>query len=580
MSATLPPNAPDLSGTQYELERLLGEGGFGQAYLAFNKGLRRRCVIKLLTDTTNPGFVARFYREAQVMANLDHTTIPHVHEVATTKDGRPYFVMEFVDGKSLGEHVADEGGTLSISEACRLTADAAEGLAAAHEVGIVHRDVKLANLLVNKKNQLKVIDFGIARKTIEEGETTAGIHTRQGELLGTPRYMSPEQCMAKSLGPASDFYSLGVVLFILLTGQSPFDGTAYDMMMHHVREPPPRLGDVAGKSFPPELEALVARMLMKDPRARFSNGQELAIELRRFTTQGAHPATSAPPHSPSVPPAVGGRDAMTAMPSMSSPLPLREHTPTPSISYAPATRTEMRLGSGVRGMVLEPSVTLSPISAFAHDKTQAADMGAAVSALSAAYGNVPEPSMTAAPPGPTHSGTQALPRRDITPSSLQTAVGITPPKTSTNRWPLVLVAVVVLAVPAVFFAMRARDQASTTSPSDTGPGAPSEPKRKTPTTATGSSSDVPVATATPTTPTEALTQSAATIASSSAKVPSRPTVVGTSPPNKIAPTAKTKPSASAPGVTAAATTPVPVATPSAKSTTPPVSSTAAVDSPF
>ena len=158
----------------------------GQAYLAF-KGLRRRCMIMLLTDTTNPGFVARFYREAQVMANPDHTTIQHVHDVATTKDSRPYFFMEFVDGKSLGEHVADEGGTLSISEACRLTADAAEGLAAAHEVGIVHRDVKLANLLVNKKNQIKVIDFGIARKTIEEESTVpANIASSKAKVAPKP----------------------------------------------------------------------------------------------------------------------------------------------------------------------------------------------------------------------------------------------------------------------------------------------------------------------------------------------------------------------------------------------------------
>lgn len=210
MSEPLPPNAPDLSATQYSIERLLGEGGFGQAYLAYNRGLKRRCVIKLLTDITNTNFVARFYREAQVMANLEHATIPRIYEVATTKDGRPYFVMEFIDGKSLADHLADEGGVLSLSEACRIVADAAEGLAAAHEVGVVHRNVKLANLLINKRGQVKVIDFGIARKTIEEGDNTPQQMTKQGELLGTPRYMSPEQCMAKPIGPASILYSLGV----------------------------------------------------------------------------------------------------------------------------------------------------------------------------------------------------------------------------------------------------------------------------------------------------------------------------------------------------------------------------------
>lgn len=115
--AGLPPDAPDLSETQFTLEKLLGQGGFGAAYQVFNRGLRRRCVLKLLTDIKNPNFVARFFREAQVMANLDHPAIPRVHEVNTLRDGRPYFVMELVDGLSLGDHLVEKGGPLSVAEA-------------------------------------------------------------------------------------------------------------------------------------------------------------------------------------------------------------------------------------------------------------------------------------------------------------------------------------------------------------------------------------------------------------------------------------------------------------------------------
>lgn len=359
--AGLPPDAPDLSETQFTLEKLLGQGGFGAAYQVFNRGLRRRCVLKLLTDIKNPNFVARFFREAQVMANLDHPAIPRVHEVNTLRDGRPYFVMELVDGLSLGDHLVEKGGPLSVAEACEICAAAAEGLAAAHEMGVVHRDIKLPNLLISRKGQVKVIDFGIAHQRAEDMDGL-GANTMAGQLLGTPRYMSPEQILGQSLGPASDVYSLAVVLSILLTGRSPFDGSAQQMMMGHAMQPPPTLQALAGIDFPAPLEELFARMLEKDPTRRPSDGVELARALRRVGTSTAVAAAPAPAddlrNAPTATP-----ETLTA-PKLSQPAAM---VPEPSLvtgatpNRVPAP-TELRLDLGpVRAMLFEPSITLTAL---------------------------------------------------------------------------------------------------------------------------------------------------------------------------------------------------------------------------
>jgi len=354
--AGLPPDAPDLSETQFTLEKLLGQGGFGAAYQVFNRGLRRRCVLKLLTDTSNQNFVARFFREAQVMANLDHPAIPRVHEVNQLRDGRPYFVMELVDGQSLGDYLMEKDGPLPIREACEICAAAAEGLAAAHEMGVVHRDIKLPNLLISRKGQVKVIDFGIAHQRLEDMDG-AGAKTIAGQLLGTPRYMSPEQILGQPLGPSSDFYSLGVVLAILLTGKSPFDGNAQQMMMGHAMQPPPSLEALAGMAFPQELEALFARMMEKEPSRRFHDGTELARALRAVSAQQGAVATGA--LHPDL------RNAPTATPEpLTAPQAPMARSVEPSAITTPGqgpARTQLRMDLAMRAMVIEPSVTISAL---------------------------------------------------------------------------------------------------------------------------------------------------------------------------------------------------------------------------
>jgi predicted Ser/Thr protein kinase len=541
----LPADAPDLAGTQYVLERLLGEGGFGQAYLAYNNGLRRRCVLKVLTDIDNPGFVARFYREAQVMANLEHPTIPRVHEVATTKAGQPFFVMEFVDGKSLGDHLADEGGTLDVGEAARLVADAAEGLAAAHEMGVIHRDVKLANLLVNKRGQIKVIDFGIAQRTIEDGQSA---NTVAGQIFGTPRYMSPEQALGKALGPESDFYALGVVLFILLTGQSPFEGTPLEMMTAHVHEVPPKLAHVAGTAFPPAIETLVARLLAKDPAARFSNGEELAADLREaghVEIVGKKPAVAISSRGAGTT-STADRDAATG--EMAS---RARTTGSPS---APR-RTDVRLGDVVRRtMVVEPSVSLPILGT-----DDATVFGAGAHAVAFA-----RTERALAPVTAHNEGQRAVDRErdehaiartmraDVTPSSLQTSVGLTAPSPKRRGYVTAIAVgagVLCLSIGVVAFewARSAMSQ---------------EPAAQQPT-----DSAPIVETTSASVPTSAVTTAAAPAASTPVTVATAPSVASPRPTaNATTTTPKTLVAAKPPPVTTAKeipTTPVPVPTTSA-----------------
>ncbi len=279
----LPPEGMQLPGAErYVLRKLLGRGGFGDAYLADDSALARRVVIKLLINLSEPTIRERFTREARIAANIHHPAVVQVHDIGALPDGRPYFVMEFVDGMSLTDFIKQRGASLLLSHALTLLAEAAEGLAVAHKMEVVHRDIKPDNILVTRDGHAKLIDFGIAKKAVQESDASSAKHTNMGTVLGTPRYISPEQATAKVLAGASDLYSLGCVMYVLLTGRSPFDGSPQELMMHHVYTPPPTLASATpGRSFPPEIEGIVGRLLTKDPLRRHQSGDELAKELRR-----------------------------------------------------------------------------------------------------------------------------------------------------------------------------------------------------------------------------------------------------------------------------------------------------------
>src|SRR5438132_815550 len=270
-----PPQPGDLIADRYELEELLGSGGMSTVFRARDSQLGRRVAIKILHEryADDPAYLERFRREARAVAKLSHPNIVTVIDRGDD-DGRQYIVFEHVEGENLKEFV-QRTGRLPVRRALELTLAVADGLAFAHEQGLVHRDVKPQNVLLSREGDVKVTDFGIARSLdVEHGVT------QTGTVLGTGEYLAPEQASGRPVSPATDVYSLGVVLWELLAGDVPFSGENFvAVALRHVNEPPPSLRerrpDVSSR-----IAAAVDRALAKDPARRFPSMAALARELR------------------------------------------------------------------------------------------------------------------------------------------------------------------------------------------------------------------------------------------------------------------------------------------------------------
>lgn len=278
-SRTVTPAGPpttDIPGlpARFQVEGRLGEGGMGEVVLAHDRLLRRRVSIKVLKPylADDPVARTRFEREARAAAGLHHPNVVVIHDIFADLP-RPLFVMELVEGHSLQESLAKHGA-LPPEEAIRIGTAVADALEAAHARGIIHRDVKPANVLLGDDGAIKVADFGIAWAqpwTPLSGDAT--VH-------GTPHYYSPEQARGERVEPRSDIYSLGVVLFEMLAGRVPFDGPSpVAVGLKHVNEEPPPIGDLV-PGVTPALAAIVHRCLAKDPSSRFSTASEVAAGLR------------------------------------------------------------------------------------------------------------------------------------------------------------------------------------------------------------------------------------------------------------------------------------------------------------
>src|SRR5215467_10730512 len=237
--------------------------------------LDRQVAIKILHEryVDDPEYVERFRREARAVAQLSHPNIVTVIDRGV-EEGRQYIVFEHVDGENLKELVA-RNGRLPLRQAVELTLSVADGLAFAHQHGLVHRDVKPQNVLVSREGEVKVTDFGIARSLdVEHGVT------QTGTVLGTGEYLAPEQASGSPVSPATDVYSLGVVLWELLAGDVPFTGENFvAVALRHVSEPPPHLRE-RRPDVPWRLDAAVERALAKDPARRFPSMAAFAAELR------------------------------------------------------------------------------------------------------------------------------------------------------------------------------------------------------------------------------------------------------------------------------------------------------------
>ena len=257
----------------YTIERELGRGGMAVVYQGREKGLEREVAIKVLPPemALQGGTADRFKREARLAAALDHSNIIPIYRVGEA-GGLHYMAMKYVRGRAL-DGIIEQQGALPVPLAVRVLHAAASGLAYAHEHHIVHRDITGANILIELDGRVLVSDFGIARAMTETSITASGM------VIGTPNFMSPEQCGGQKVGPQSDQYSLGVLAFQMLSGQLPFEADdIMQVIQHHYMTPPPDLRTIR-EGLPEELLAIVYRALAKKPEERFATTQELADAL-------------------------------------------------------------------------------------------------------------------------------------------------------------------------------------------------------------------------------------------------------------------------------------------------------------
>ena len=259
---------------RYRILRKLGSGGMANVYLAEDEDLGRRVAIKILNDryASDEAFTERFRREAKSAAALSHPNIVSIYDRGQA-DGRPYIAMEVIEGKSLKELIVSSG-PLPISQAVAYAKQILSATRFAHRHGIIHRDIKPHNILLGHEDRLKVTDFGIAR-------SGASQMTEVGSIMGTAQYLSPEQARGAPVTAASDLYSVGVVLYELLTGKTPFNGeTPIEIAMKHVNEPP-RAPSELRPDIPPELDQVVLRALSKDIHERYATAEEFSADLDR-----------------------------------------------------------------------------------------------------------------------------------------------------------------------------------------------------------------------------------------------------------------------------------------------------------
>ena len=276
---------------RYRIVRKLGSGGMADVYLAEDEELGRRIAIKILNDrhANDESFVERFRREAKNAAGLSHPNIVSIYDRGEA-EGTYYIAMEYLDGRSLKELVVARG-PLPIPDAIDATRQVLAALRFAHRKGVVHRDIKPHNVMADADGRLKVTDFGIARAGVSQ-------MTEAGSIIGTAQYLSPEQARGSPVDQRSDLYSVGVVLYEMLTGTTPFSGESpVEIAMKHLSDPP-RPPSVERADIPPDLDMIVLRALAKDPDDRFQTAEEMDAELERVsrgagvTTETADAATA------------------------------------------------------------------------------------------------------------------------------------------------------------------------------------------------------------------------------------------------------------------------------------------------
>ena len=265
---------------RYRLARLLGRGGMGRVYLAVQPEIGSRVAIKVLPDdcVDDAVVIERFFDEARAVNLVRHDGIVNIIDLDRLPDGRPYIVMEYVDGRTLREVVS--AGPVPLGGAVAATIEVLLALDAAHAVGVVHRDLKPDNVIITSAGHAKVLDFGVAKLQDAPGRRTAS-----GAMVGTPHYMAPEQIRGRPVDARTDVYGAGAVLFELATGRLPFEADSeFEIMRAHVEAAPPHARPLR-PDLPEALDAVIARALAKDPAERFQTAKDMARALRESSSE-------------------------------------------------------------------------------------------------------------------------------------------------------------------------------------------------------------------------------------------------------------------------------------------------------
>ncbi len=275
---------------RYEIIRLLGKGGMGEVYLANDKNLERKVALKVLPSelTESKSRLRRFEQEARAVSALNHPHILTIFEFGESGDGDHYIASEYVEGKTL--NALNASRELSLNKVLDIAMQVSSALAAAHEAGITHRDIKPDNIMVRNDGYIKVLDFGLAKLTEPEGKgstdseaaTRAQVNTAPGSVMGTAAYMSPEQARGLNVDARTDIWSLGVVMYELVTGQQPFKGdTSTDTIIAVIKKEPPPISAYVAHS-PPEIEWIILKTLSKERDGRYQTAKELHADIAKI----------------------------------------------------------------------------------------------------------------------------------------------------------------------------------------------------------------------------------------------------------------------------------------------------------
>jgi serine/threonine protein kinase len=274
-----------LIGGRYSLRDPLGSGGMAEVFLAYEEDLERDVALKILKEqyADEEGFIERFRREAQSAASLNHPNIIRIYDWGGTENGEAsYIAMEYAPGGTLEDRILEDGA-LPPYKAVEVASQIAEALGFAHECGVIHRDIKPQNILLSALGGAKVTDFGLARAAYSTSLSQTSL------VVGTASYMSPERAMGGPADPRSDLYSLGVVLYEMLTGELPYEGdSSVTIAVKHVIEPPRAPGEV-NSEVPEGISAITQKLLAKDPGDRYTSATQLIEDLRRVS-DGLPPA--------------------------------------------------------------------------------------------------------------------------------------------------------------------------------------------------------------------------------------------------------------------------------------------------